>query len=125
SCFGQVRSRPCCEIEKKKPTLAGGPSWLRLQLWQRAREVDTALDAGTGNNGIGHQFASRPNHAQSAIRQKIAAHIISRRLAVWRRYRMRVIERNQLRFLPGIEDRAINLPGLRLITAVVDSDAEF
>src|SRR5438552_14368782 len=37
---------------------------------------------------------------------------------------MRVIERNQLRLLPRVEDGTVNLPGLGLITAVVHADAE-
>src|SRR5919204_3697311 len=97
------------------------PFWFAAdvrRLRQGARKVDTAFD--TDANG---KLAPGPDHAERAVGEEVAAHVVAGRFGTGCSHRMGIVERDQLRLLPGFEDRPINTPGVSIgVGSVIDAD---
>src|SRR2546428_14155434 len=75
-------------------------SAILIVLRQRARKEDTALQCHAER-----EFTTCPDDSQRPARQEVAAHVVARRLGARGGHWGIFIQRDQLRLLPGIEDR--------------------
>src|SRR5919198_1924778 len=100
------------------------PFWFAAdvrRLRQGARKVDTAFDTDTDG-----KFAPGPDHAERAVGEEVAAHVVAGRFGTGCSHRMGIVERDQLRLLPGFEDRPVNTPrGSIGIGREIDTDPKF